>query len=236
MDNTRVVEEQAALIRDLQSRLGALQNRDIYVGVRNNSKGWQVIPVLGGGPNGVDDIIINPGETAPVPAKTWEHLLAKKLPNIMNGVLTRDDSILGSFGKQQAPDFKEAERTPNALTDERIQQILAMKPAQLKQELQKLDALEPINRLLEFAASMEERPYKAMELIRKRGAELIKVLPEDKNCHIDELVRLAYKYDIPRFAPEDFGTDTARMRAFIIDKLTQLEKKMKRAMLQEVEE
>jgi len=236
MDNNRVVEDQAALIRDLQSRLNALQNRDVYVGVRNNSKGWQAIPVLGGRPNGEDTILISPGETVPVPANTWEHLLAKKLPNIMNGILTRDDSILGSFGKQQAPDFNEAERAPNALTDERVQEILALKPAQLKQELQKLDALEPINRIIEFALAMDDRPYKAIELVRKRGAELIRVLPEDENCHIDELVRLAYKYDIPRFAPEDFGTDTARMRAFIVEKLTQIEKKMKRAMLQEAEE
>lgn len=237
-NNVTIIEQQAEQIRALREQVVAMRSNDVFVGVRNNTKGDQYISVLGGDKKtGEDDIIIGPGDAAPVPARTWEYMLGKGAISILNGNLSRDDSVLGAFGKMAAPDFGEAERAPNALTADRIKELFGMKVPDFRRAIDGIDAIEAVERLISAAEEMEDIPYKHVEALRARGAGLISIVPKDASvAPIEELVRLGYEYGIPRFAPENYGKDIASLRAFIIENLQSIESKMRRTFLGKKEE
>lgn len=166
-------QEIAVLKRQLEASIG----KSKWVGVRNTLEGLCWVPVLGGKPDGSENIKIPGKEARPIPGLTWEWLLNAKNPSVTSGHLVRDDSILGTFGMSDAcEDFNE-KRYPNAVLDADIEGWFSLNLQKFEDRIGLITSVSVVNRIIELANSREKKPYKHLELVKKLYMELANPLP-----------------------------------------------------------
>jgi len=226
-----IVAEQAETIRKLNMQIEKLQKSSDFVGIRNTFPGSIIIPVLGADRKTGDGDVYIPGKEArPVPAGTWEHLVAKNHEAVKTGQLVRDDSILGSYGKIASDkDYNEREKFPEGLTDDDIEIILSYRIDKFKGMIEKFKYPHTLERIIEIASSADEKKYKHIEVLSDKLKAINSVIPQNIDSYDrEQLINLGYMYDIPEFDPESFNSNLD-LKSFIIEGLKSVDQALSQA-------
>ena len=216
-EQNAIIEGLLAKIKELESKKAEVESKYNYVGVRNTLKGVCWIKVIGGALDGSEDIKLNGGEAKPVPALTWEYMVNNRHPNIVEGVLIRDDSILGTFGyKADVTELGEKDRFPNSVSDQDIRDWYAMALSGFKKHINAIDSDVVMERIVEIGKKMEDKDtFKHLKAAESRLMDMKNPIPDNfDEMNEDELFDFAATYNIP-VDPKKHSRDVTKLREFI---------------------